>query len=94
MVLFVKAKEQMDQKTQEILDNFRKYKIKHKIVDLTEKIELYGNKVTLEGAFAIDFSENGKIKIPITPLVTAGDRLFNGAEEIKRNLEYLRKNYS
>lgn len=94
VVLFLKYKERPDHKTKEILDDFRKFKIRHKIVDLTEKFELYGNKVTLEGAFAMDFSENGKTKVPITPLATTGEELFNGPEEIKRNLEYLKKNYS
>jgi len=93
VVLFVKGKERLDKKTQEVLDSFREHKIKHKIVDLHEKIELYGNKVTLEGAFAIDFSNNGKVAVPITPLVAADDRFFYGSEEIKNNLKYLSANY-
>jgi hypothetical protein len=94
VVLFVKARKKLSDKTREIISNFQKYKIKYILVDLSEQIELYGNKVTLEGAFAIDFSDNGKVKVPITPLATADDKLFNGAEEINKNLEYLKENYS
>jgi hypothetical protein len=76
-----------------VLGDFKRYKIKHKIVDVSEKIDLYGNKVTLEGAFAIDFSSNGRINVPITPLVAADDKFFYGSDEIKSNLKYLSANY-
>lgn len=94
VTLFVRRRAQLNQKTEALIDDLQKLRIKHKIVDITEKIELYGNKVTLEGAFAMDFSDNGKVKVPTTPLVTVDDKLFNGLEEIKSNLEFLRKNYS
>jgi len=94
VTLFVRRRAQLNQKTEALINDLQKLRIKHKIVDVTEKIELYGNKVTLEGAFAMDFSENGKVKVPTTPLATVDDKLFNGLEEIKSNLEFLRKNYS
>jgi len=91
VVLYVKGQGKCDENTKEVLESFQKNKIKHRIVDLTEKIDLYGNRITLEGAFAIDFSQNKKI--PITPLAAADDKVFSGSEEIRKNLKYLSENY-
>jgi hypothetical protein len=91
VVLFIRGKGERDERTREILEDFKAHKIKYKIVDLNEKIELYGSEVTLEGAFALDFSGNGTV--PTTPLAVADDRRFNGSEEIRKNLKFLRENY-
>jgi hypothetical protein len=78
----------------DVLNSLQACKIKHKVVDLCEKIELYGNKVTLEGSFAVDFSQSGGMKVPITPMVAADGKIFSGSEEIKKNIGYLQKHYS
>ena len=82
------------EKNSEIIAVFKRLKIKHIIVNLSEKIDLYGNEISLEGPFAIDFSGNGPIKNPSPPLAVAGNKTFNGFEEIKGNMDYLKRNYS
>ena len=93
VVLFVRGKAEKNEKVREVLNDFKEWRIKHRIVDLTEEIQLYGNKVTLEGAFAIDFSKNGRTRIPVTPFATAGGKIFSGSDKIKENLTYLSNNY-
>jgi len=77
-----------------IIDEFRKLNIEFKIIDLSEKFTLYGNEISYEGAFALDFSGSKSVIVPHPPLVVAGERIFNGSEEIRNNLPYLQENYS
>lgn len=78
----------------EIIDTFKRLRIKHRVVNLSEKIDLYGNEINLEGPFAIDFSGSGPIRNPSPPVAVAGNKIFNGFEEIKGNMDYLKRNYS
>jgi len=77
-----------------VIEKFNKLKIRHVIVDLSEKFRLYGNEVSYEGPFALEFSGSKSVEMPRLPLAVAGDRIFNGLEEIEGNLHYLQKNYS
>lgn len=94
VVLYIKGSPENDDKAKQILERFEKFKIRHKVVNLSEEFSLYGNKTTLEGFFALDFSGTGDVKVPRTPFAVAEGKIFNGADKIFEGLEYLRKNYA
>ena len=94
MVLYINGNPENNNRTKEILGKFEKLKIKHKLVNLSEEIRLYGNMMTLEGFFALDFSGIGDVKVPHTPFVVAEDKIFNGFKKISENLGYLVENYA
>lgn len=93
VVVYVRGKDESED-AREVLDSFRKYHIKFKVVDLKEKTELYGHSVSLEGAFAIDFSRKGLKGVPITPLVSANGKIFSGSREIIKNIGFFKTCYS
>lgn len=94
VVLYIKGKQENDNRTKQILERFEKLNIRHKVVDLDEEFTLYGNKMTLEGVFTLDFSGMGDIKVPRTPLAVAEKKVSNGFDEILEDLEYFRRNYA
>jgi len=94
VVLYIKGSPENDDKAKQILEKFEELKIRHKVVNLSEEISLYGNKITLEGFFALDFSGMRDVKVPLTPLAVAEDKIFNGFDKISEGLDYLRKNYA
>jgi len=93
VLLYVNKTSEENPEFQEILKKFKEFKIKHRIVDLNGKLNLYGNETSLEGLFALDFSETYDISIPVTPLAVAEGRLYSGSREIFENLEYFKQNY-
>lgn len=94
VLLYVRGAPENDNKVGQILGEFEKLKIKHRVVDLSEEISLYGNRMPLEGFFALDLSGVGDVKVPLTPLAVAEDKIFNGSDEILESLDYLAKNYA
>lgn len=91
--MYINGSPENDKKTKQLLVKLEKMKIKHKIVNLNEEVSLYGNKMTLEGFFALDFSGVGDVNVPITPFAVADDKIFNGVDKISENLEYLEKKF-
>lgn len=94
VVLYVRGPPENDNKAGQILGEFEKLKIRHKVVDLSEEFSLYGNRMPLEGFFALDLSGIGNVTVPLTPLAVAEDKIFNGSDEILESLEYLAENYA
>jgi len=93
VLLYVNKTSGENQEFQELLKKIKELKIKHKIIDLNRKLNLYGNEISLEGLFALDFSGMRNVNIPVTPLAVAGGRLYSGSREIFENLEYFKQNY-
>ena len=93
VLLYVNRGSQDNQEFKELVKKLEELKIKHKIIDLNGKFDLYGNEISLEGLFSLDFSGMCNISIPITPLAVAGNKLYSGSREIFENLEYLKQNY-
>lgn len=94
VVLYIKGSREDDDKTKQILEKFKEFKIRHKVVNLSEAFTLYGNKMTLEGFFVLDLSGMGDVKVPLTPLAVAENKIFSGVDRISEGLEYLRRNYA
>lgn len=94
VVLYIKKSQENDDRTNQILERFEELKIRHKVVDLSTEFTLYGNRMTLEGFFTLDFSGMGDVKVPCTPFAVAEDKIFSGANGILEDLEYLRRNFA
>lgn len=93
VVVYINKASGENQEFLEVLKKFREHKIKHKIVDLNKKFNLYGNEISLEGSFALDFSGMSDVSIPVTPLAVAHGRLYSGSRKILENIEYFQQNY-
>ena len=94
VVIYINGNPENDSRAKKILEKFEELKIKHKLINLNEEIDLYGNKMTLEGFFALDFSGMGDVKVPRTPFAVAEDKIFDGFDKISENLDYLARNYA
>lgn len=65
--------------------------IEYKVIDISEKLPFYNNlEITIEGAFAFDFSNLRGVRNPVTPLLLVGNSIFNGKREILSNLDRIK----
>ena len=94
VVLYVRQNDRYKELNLKVIERFNSLKIRHKTINLSDKFRLYGNEITYEGPFALEFSGSRSVETPQLPLVVAGDKILNGFEEIENNLSYLQKNYS